>query len=194
MELACHYTTLEAFYEMLKSIDWNIKPEERTLTFWGSSIYSMNDPQEFIYGYKLLQNTILPDIEKELGIRDKELKLSKIVSSLNNDYEKANSILLAHIYKEHKVPFIVSFTRKKDFLPMWNMYSNNSTGVCLCFNNCEYIIKDMDNIDIFHRLHAMEVSYGEVSKVIKNVVRSLYSKFYEKYRNDNNIEQEVDVL
>ena len=185
-ELVYHYTTLEAFYEMLRNIKWNKDSKKCFLSFWASSIYSMNDLQEFIYGYKLLQECILPDIEERLEIRDDKLKLSKIVSILGyNDIEDSNRILINYIYKEHNVPFIVSFTKNKDYLPMWNMYSKNGTGVCLGFNNCEYRIKDRDNIDILHRLHAMEVSYGEERDFIKNTVLSLYRKFYEQYRNDD---------
>ncbi|MBQ8051990.1 MAG: DUF2971 domain-containing protein [Bacteroidaceae bacterium] len=199
MELACHYTTLEAFYGMLKSIDWDKKAEEQTLTFWGSSIYSMNDPQEFIYGYKLLLSSALPDIEKNLRIEDDRFKLSKIVNILGNgDIEEANRILIDYIYREHNVPFIISFTRNRDYLPMWNMYSNNSTGVCLCFSNNEYVVRNVNDIDIdidiIHRLHAMDVSYGVISETINNTLHKQYKRFYEEYRNKKGEELKRKML
>ena len=187
MELGCHYTTLETFLEMLKQVDWNKKSEDRTLTFWASNIHSMNDPQEFIYGYRLLQNTILPDIEKELGISDNEQKLSKIGEIWGyKDIEKLNNTIIEHIYKEQKSPFIVSFSKDKDSLPMWNMYADNGNGVCLCFINNEDLLRPIDNINIdinfIYRLHAMEVGYGDVKDTIRNTVRRLYKGYYKGYQ------------
>ena len=183
---------------MLEHVDWNKEPRERDLTFWASSSFSMNDPQEFVYGYKLLQKAILPDIEKELGIEDDTLKLSRLWKIFSDeDIEKWNNALLDKIYKEQQIPFIVSFSRCEDYLPMWNAYADRGKGVCLCFNNSDYEINDIydfDNINIIPYLHAKDVSYGCVDDVIRNAVLSLYKREIEKNSNEDEIARKQKML
>lgn len=152
------------------------------ITFWASSIYAMNDPSEFNYGYNLLTGSILPDIEKELKIENDALKLSKIwnqISDVNpTDWYRK---LKEAIYESHQCPFIVSFSKKKDDLPMWNTYSERGKGVCLCF--CDYDWNYQHNdLKLIHRLHASEVSYGGVDDSVKKVIYKIYSNCYNQYR------------
>ena len=60
MEQVCHYCTIYAFEEIIKNI--SKRENDYYLTFWASSIYAMNDPSEFVYGYNLLTKDILPSI------------------------------------------------------------------------------------------------------------------------------------
>ena len=123
-EIAYHYTTIETLFEMLKNVEWNKQLEERYLKFWASSIYAMNDPQEFMLGYKILQDSLLPKIEKKLKIRDSYLKLSNLAQIFGyNDNNKWNKELIEQIYTKHEIPFIVSFSNNKDFLSMWKAYA-----------------------------------------------------------------------
>jgi len=46
-DLICHYTTLKVLLSLLRNA------EDKKLTFWASSIYSMNDPTEFMYRYDI---------------------------------------------------------------------------------------------------------------------------------------------
>ncbi len=184
MSFVYHYTTLEVLLSMLKNLDRRIPTEESCLSFWASSILSMNDPQEFLYGYKLLQDTILPEIERKMGIKDNNLKLSRLSKIQNgNDVEALNKAIIEKLYEENSIPYIVSFSENKDFLPMWNAYSCKGRGVCLCFKNNHYLI-DGKNVDILNYLHAKKVTYGEVDGSIKDVVHSLYEKYIEEYKND----------
>ena len=178
---------------MLEKVGLSEKEEEPTLTFWASSIYSMNDPQEFVYGYRFLQESVLPDIEKELGIKNKELKLSKLCQTLHQN----NKDLINMIYEHHDIPFIVSFSKKEDYLPMWNAYAKRGKGVCLCFNNFDYEIDDiynLDNININPYLHAKDVTYGCVDDAIKNAVLVLYKREIEKIANEDEVARKQKML
>ena len=190
VELVYHYTTIEAFFEMIKKIKWDQIADDHFLTFWASSIYAMNDPQEFMHGYKILQDSLLPEIERELNIKDNKLKLSNIAKIWGyKDLDKWNKDIIDMIYTAHDVPFVVSFSRNKDYLPMWKEYTNEGKGVCLCFNNYEYTIKNLENvdvdIDITHRLHAMDVSYDHADDSIRNALYSIYRRHYSDYCRDN---------
>lgn len=173
---------------MIKSIEWNQKAEERTLTFWASSIYAMNDPMEFRYGFELLMNSILPKVERELGIKDQSLKLSSLWKTADPNMEKLEwyEKITCTLFEAHKVPYIVSFSHKRDFLPMWNTYSCGGKGVCLCFNNWEYAVKGI-NVDIQGRLHASDVTYGKVDESVYNVV---YQKYKEQLVKCSSMEKE----
>ncbi|MCH5308035.1 MAG: DUF2971 domain-containing protein [Prevotella sp.] len=181
MAQICHYTTVEAFQEMLKNI--SLKDGEPCLTFWASSIHAMNDPSEFVYGYKLLRDSILPAIEKELRIQSDSLKLSQLwkyrVKTGNSD--EWDKQLVDSIYENHNSPFIISFSRKKDFLPMWTTYSNKGRGICLCFDNNKYAIK-YGEVELLYGIHTKDASYDEVDKIISNAIKGLYEGEYQRYK------------
>lgn len=193
-----HYTSIESFQKMLESITRD--GDDYFLIFWATSIYAMNDPLDFLQGYKLLKDSVIPDIEREINITDKTLRLSyiwkKVIGKLPSREDK--DYMIRHIYDNHKNPFIISFSKKKDFLPMWNAYSDRGRGVCLCFNNMEYVIKTNDraNIDVelLYKLHAMDVSYGEIDDDLKNVATRLYKKYYLKYKDISDLQQRTQIM
>lgn len=174
--------------------------DEHYLTFWATSIYAMNDSMEFLHGYKFLKESVIPNIEKEMNITDKTLRLSYIWKRVigKTAFGEDKDFMIRHIYDNHKNPFIISFSKRKDFLPMWNAYSNKGKGVCLCFNNKEYIIKTSDganiDVEILHKLHAMDVTYGEIDDDVKNVVAKLYEEYYLKYKNISDIQQRTQMM
>ena len=180
-QMVCHYTSIESFQEMIENISHD--GGNHFLTFWATSIYAMNDPSEFLHGYKLLKEKVLPKIEKEIDIIDKDSRLSRIwerivgktVSTEGKDY------LINHIFDNHETPFIISFSKMEDFLPMWNAYSDRGRGVCLCFNNMEYVFRD-GQPDIQHKLHTMDITYKEIDEDIQDVIKKLYKEYYQNYK------------
>lgn len=181
MEQVCHYCTIYAFEEIIKNI--SKRENDYYLTFWASSIYAMNDPSEFVYGYNLLTKDILPSIEKELRIKDERLKLSRLWRQIEGvkDSKEWDDKLMGAIYESHHSPFIISFSKRRDFLPMWNTYSDRGKGVCLCFEDYGWTYEHND-VQLLHKLHASEVSYGKVDQSVYNVVRKLYTDCYEQYK------------
>lgn len=165
---------------MIKNI--SRKGNDYYITFWASSIYAMNDPSEFTYGYNLLTETMLPAIENELRIDDDDMKLSKIWNQFS-DVNPTNwsRKLKDAIYESHQCPFIVSFSKKKDDLPMWNAYSDKGKGVCLCFNDYDWSFKH-NEVQLLNVLHASEVSYGGIDESVKKVICKLYQDYYNQYR------------
>ena len=165
------------------------------LKFWASSIYAMNDPSEFIYGYNLLTKDILPLIEKELRIKDDRLKLSQLWRQIEgiHDTKEWDNKLIDAIYESHQSPFIISFSKRKDFLPLWNTYSDRGKGVCLCFDDYEWTNKH-DNIEFLHKLHTTDISYGKIDESVFNVVKKLYSDYYRQYKDMPHSEQRVNKM
>ena len=88
MELMYHYTSLSTLQCLLDNISNN-----HEFIFHASSIYSMNDSQEFIHGYNVVLDW-LKKYEEEQGI--KENRLSEIWDNYleNHTKEEFNSLFI----------------------------------------------------------------------------------------------------
>ena len=201
MELAYHYTTVETFLKILdNSICRNQGERLKDFIFWASSIYAMNDPQELLFGFNLLWDEGLPIIERELGITSKDVnRVSNVWKGIEGKYKQKelNERLIKSLYESHHVPFVVSFSKHEDSLPMWNTYSQNASGICLGFKNYEYEIKysknDLYDVIINNKLHALDVFYGTLGDTTMKVLKKLYQNCYENIQkeNDSNKKQRI---
>lgn len=105
-----HYTTLEGFHCMVN----NNTPNK--LRFHATHIRYLNDMSEYVYYQNLLWESF-----KKQQINIDKVAFNNFVSS----------------FEMFSDPFVISFTEKADYLPMWHMYSRNATGVVLEFNKSE---------------------------------------------------------
>lgn len=128
----CHYTSMPAHTSILKSI--NVNDKEKSLIMWASSIYAFNDPTEMGYAYPYIQNKIkeyedLHSTKESYRISTymEDIKLSRFSSV-------PEEVFISHIYNERKTPFVISFSEIMDELPMWKMYGDNGSGVCVVFD------------------------------------------------------------
>ncbi len=180
-----HYTSLETLLNLIKGI------EKGKFKFWASSIYTMNDPQEFLYGYDICI-AVLSKIEKELKI-DNRLCVSKLWDTINvkKDWKLR---LCDALYDKNKTPFVISFSSLEDSLPMWNAYSSHGYGVNLCFKS--HIMKPLFDIKDFSKkpeidlkidsLPVYEVSYdkliGDSKRNFIKVLKELYKELIDKLK------------
>ena len=190
MEKVWHYTTLNSFQAMLNnSIEMGKDglPRLSNFNFWASDLCAMNDPSEYHYGYTLLVDKLLPQIEKELRIKDHSLKLSQIWKNheqTKNDPQKWHEFLIKENIEKHQTPFIISFSKQRDYLPMWNTYVSSGNGIALGFNNYEWLLtpktEDDYDVEVLSHLHAKDVSYGEDEEFPYRVLLDLYRRYYQK--------------
>ena len=180
MEKIYHYTTLTALMGMLSNP--TELEGEKSLIMWASSILTLNDPTEFRLGYHFIKSK-LPKIEKELQIED-TYKLSSIFQDKTKAKDIDNSFL-ENMHLSKFLPYVISFSRKGDFLPMWKMYGDNAKGVCLCFNNLEY--KYLDNDIIMNKVNAINVCYGGLNFEYDNFLYRWYKKYYQDVKNNRSI-------
>lgn len=196
MEIAYHYTTLDSFLKMIEgskkqSGDGKLKD----FILWASSIYALNDPQEFLYGYNLLWNEELKSIEKKLHIKEDINRISEVWNEIegHKTEQDCNKELIQTLFNSHDVPFVLSFSKAKDSLPMWNTYANKATGICLGFDNREFII-NLDNIDdikILNKLGAQDVDYGVIGDLAKKILTSFYKNYYKKIVSSEDASQKI---
>lgn len=103
-------------------------------------------------GFKVVKK-ILPQFEEN---HPYSLNLSDVYKNITYENECIKQFSRRPTYKmidTGVVPYIVSLTENRDFLPMWSLYGNKCKGVCLKFN-LPKLIKDINTSMGF-------VSYGE---------------------------------
>ena len=124
-----HYTSIEVLFSILEGYRLN---GCKALPFRAGCVYNLNDRREIELGYETLKK-ILPEFENKC---DRSFNLSDVYE--NDNYDKKCIEKTFHKSKDGliemgNVPYIISFSCKKDFLPMWSMYGGNKKGVCLKF-------------------------------------------------------------
>lgn len=141
--LLYQYTSAEAFVGMINggktmASKSDSKDIEKSLLFWASSVYTMNDPSEMFYGY----DKVTEMIEKA----DKKKILTSYINQIViKDYtnEEKEKLFKDHFLNAEKTPFAISFSYSKDTdsesdndedLFMWSIYGDSGKGVRLGFD------------------------------------------------------------
>ena len=182
MELMYHYTSLSTFQCLLDNISNN-----HEFIFHASSIYSMNDSQEFIHGYNVVLDW-LKKYEEEQGI--KENRLSEIWDNYleNHTKEEFNSLFIEKLYKEEHIPYVIAFSKKGDSLPLWSMYGVDGKGVSLGFRENflrierNKSIKDC-KVELESKIGVLDVMYQNapnLDELLNNALEWLYKKYLEE--------------
>lgn len=175
--IAYHYTSIDTLLKLLDGI------EDNRFMFYGSYILYMNDPTEFKYGLDMVRH-LLPLIENELCVQN-NICLSRIWD--DDEIRERHFEMLGDSFL---LPFVVSFSNHKDFLPQWITYGDNGKGVSLGFKIQDYcrIIKNGEytTIDLTEfeekQIHAIRVSYKRLSNkhVYNCFLRQLYKQYVDK--------------
>ena len=139
-----HYTTVEAMFSLLEGYRLN---GLQAIPVRAYCIYNSNDPREMELGYDIIKNILL----QHEGAFDNSLNLSEIYS--NPEYEKQckDNMFprpINGIVEMASVPYSVSFSCKRDFLPMWSMYGCGKKGVCLKFNMNSLIDEMIESLQL----------------------------------------------
>lgn len=186
MELMYHYTSLSTFQCLLDNISNN------EFIFHASSIYSMNDSQEFIHGYNVVLDW-LKKYEEEQGI--KENRLSEIWDNYlkNHTKEDLNTIFIEKLYKEEHIPYVIAFSKKGDSLPLWSMYGVDGKGVSLGFQDYFLYIRDFKSTEDFKiksesEIDVLDVMYQNapnLDELRTNALKSQYKQYLEEANKNN---------
>lgn len=115
MSCLYHYTSLEAFYNMLEhSIIENEDPQKRSLAFWATHSCALNDTSE------------------------RELYLGELINRVKRHAINKGTMLDPQIESRFKKMqlddfYVISFSDPQlvDSLDMWRGYGGNGVGICL---------------------------------------------------------------
>ncbi len=128
-----HYTSLETLFAILEN--YRKSKDKKGLVFRASNIFKVNDPTEMKRGYEVVK-TLLPQYEIK-RVTPEIMRLSEVYQT--EEWEKQckedyfESVCGTNI-EIGTVPYVISFSAKKDYLPMWSLYGNRGKGVCLKFD------------------------------------------------------------
>lgn len=184
MERIYHYTSMEVFYNLIKSVE-EVK-NKTCFVFWASNVLYMNDPKEFSFGLKIIMYA-LKEIESNKNV-DKKYRISDLWKEESIREASIRDALLKVINEDNESPYAISFSREEDSLPMWLNYANRGRGVCLAFaeyrNRVEERISDEDTngsgIVIYDTMNAHDVYYcSSALKVSQN--NRIYKRIEEMY-------------
>ena len=153
MALIYHYTNAAALIGMLSAS----KEEDAKMTMWATHSQFLNDPSEYEYGKEVSQK-ILREIEEELKIEEPQRLSSFMYDESRKQYFKDWEHGLSRFPDSLSIatPFVISFTRHLDYLPMWTSYGKNGNGIAIgierdvlneknnmfSVRNCHYDIED----------------------------------------------------
>lgn len=160
-----HYTSIDALRGLIESV--NKSNYNDCFVFRATNILYMNDPEEFFYGQKIFVDT-LKSMEKELKIDDKNCISNEILNypiredTINGKKEVDLKNLM------QSLPYVISFSRLEDSLPMWLNYGNGGKGVCLAFqdNRDQPLRKRVtqEGEMIYESFYTSDVHYREINK------------------------------
>lgn len=148
-----HYTSLETLFNIFENI------KEKCITLRAGYFMNMNDPYDCRYFFK---------------------EVSEILyQKTSQSQENIENILKESMYKVG-IPYFISFSDKRDSLPMWSLYGKGGHGVSIGFSR-DALIKAVDNYqnigDIHQRAlakmcfcHLYECRYWKRKDIQKNFI------------------------
>lgn len=150
----------------------------------------MNDPLEMVLGVPIIKEAISA-FEEGRDIEEK-YKLStyqNVVKVVENTKSLDDSILIKHIGKYQRDPFILSFCRInedtiKNELPLWTTYGNSGEGICMGFD--EGMFRFKENADFKYSAYNVAYLVENMTKRLNNQdtifqMRTYFQNEYEKY-------------
>lgn len=171
-----HYTSIDTLFAILERCRKDKKAEE--LVFRASNIYKLNDPKEMEFGYDIVK-VFLRDYEKK--IIPKEYWLYEIASNKANEIKCKEDYLVgtkSYIIGTGIVPYTISFSARRDYIPMWALYGKTGKGVCLKFDAFKVIDENFKGQVGF-------VAYDMKSgmRTMKEVIPFMYEWYMNSYKN-----------
>ena len=135
-----HYTSLETLFSILGNYR---KMKSEGLIFRASNIFRVNDPTEMELGYEALKK-YLPKYEIDRNIPEAQ-RLSDVYNDVNDETKcKADyrNSIKGNLVEFAQIPYILCFSAKRDYLPMWSLYGKGGNGVCLKFDTYDMIAQN----------------------------------------------------
>lgn len=156
-----HYTTRDGFLNILRS-----------RKIWSSSIFYLNDSEEYLYTVNLIINIINEYLKTDKRLTGAELFL---LSEVKKEF------LNPSIGSLRSGPFIFSLSSERDLLSQWRGYSDLHCGISLGFDP-EYIIAlaNKQQSYLYKCIYDVEQQNTEVRRILEEnllMVRGFKSSF-----------------
>ena len=179
-----HYTSIETLFAILECYRKDMKKEN--LFFRASNIYKLNDPKEMEVGYDMVKFFLSEYEKKEIP---KVYWLYDISNNKKNEQKCKEDYIIGeknYIIGTGFVPYTISFSARRDYLPMWSLYGKSGNGVCLKFDAYN-MIKNISDTQVGF------VAYNTRSsmRTLNEIIPGMYKMYMDKYK-DKHSELSVD--
>lgn len=171
-----HYTSIETLFAILER--YRKDKIKESLVFRATNIYRLNDHKEMEAGYDLVKS-FLCEYEKE-GIPE-VYWLYEISNNKENERKCKEDYIVGNVdylVGPGIVPYTISFSARRDYLPMWSLYGKTGKGVCLKFDVYDIIDNQEEGMIGF-------VTYNTKSgmRYMKDVIPQMYDWYMNEYKN-----------
>lgn len=176
-----HYTGVDTLLALLHHSEKG--KDGMRLKFRASNIYRLNDPKEMVGGYEIIKK-ILPQYEKMANVPEHK-RLSDVYTDTKSEQKCKDDYLFSlhsGTIENGHIPYVISFSRRRDYLPMWSLYGKAGYGVCLKFSKA-LLVGSADNSggatlhgDIIYSNYTKEVSKRVLMKILYDCYMSAYEK------------------
>ncbi len=180
-----HYTSIETLFAILERYRRDMKKE--ALVFRASNIYKLNDPKEMEAGYDMVKSFLHKFEKKEIP----EVYWLYDISNIKEYEKKCKEDYIIgeknYIVGSGHVPYTISFSARRDYLPMWSLYGKSGKGVCLKFNAYN-MIKNISDAEIGF------VAYNNTRssmRTLNEIIPKMYKMYMNEYK-DKHSELSVD--
>ena len=130
MSILYHYTTASTLLGILDKCS----VEKPYVTIWATHASFLNDPTEYKLGKIVCQN-IINEFEEDLKIPDNERLLKNFLNeTIQKSIELSDFFSSATTIMEGGIPYIISLSRNRDSLPMWNTYTQKGNSIAIGFD------------------------------------------------------------
>ena len=165
MSTIYHYTTASALIGMLSECTME---NHKNLKMWATHAEFLNDPSEYEYG-KTASQKILQEVETILNIPEEDRLSSTMYEDSKKQYfvecERGITRFTDSLYMAP--PFVISFSKNRDLLPMWTLYGKNGSGIAIGFNR-ELLEKNNNNFAVKDCFYGIDVTdYTALINLIK---------------------------
>lgn len=169
-----HYTKVDTLFTILHGCK---KKQGKILTLRASNIYNVNDTKEMDGGYNVVKK-LLPDIENKASTNWGLCEVytdKKYEDTCKSDYCNVRN---REVLTIGTIPYEISFSMRRDFLPMWSLYGDKGAGVCLRFDKRDLSIwSDHNNC----AQRGGDVRYGNFGNddLLRGIIEFAYSSIKE---------------
>lgn len=183
-ELKCiryvyHYTSIDTLFAILEH--YRKDKNKESLNFRASNIYMQNDPKEMEAGYDIVKS-FLKEYEKENF--PEAYWLYEISCNKENEVKCKKDYIIGkkyYIVGTGIIPYTISFSARRDYLPMWSLYGKKGKGVCLKFDAYKMIYDYLDGQVGFV---AYDMNSG--MRTMKELIPDMYNMYMDSYKNNLN--------
>ena len=181
-----HYTGFDSLFCLLEGYRKGLYKGH--LPFWGFNVFNANDPMEMKVGFNAVKAFICNSgIESEVP---EIQKLSEVYENIRNEELCKKEYLGAnHDQYSSFIPYTVSFSAKRDFMPMWSLYGKMGKGVSLVFDAIEMI----ENLEDLCQFGFVAYDKETNMNALNEMIPPLY-KWYTDRNSQPTIETKINEL